>query len=200
MSTLDTASPTSPGIGRPPTMRRPWYGWALHDGAVVAKRNLLQIPRVPELLFFSLVQPVIFVLLFAYVFGGAIPESLSILPPFYCDYGLGATFGEKVFINQGCFFLDFGGITIGDRTMIGPRVPLSTSGHPVELAERYSFLTAAPIVIEEDVWIGASVTVTPGVTIGRGSVIAAGTVVSQNVPPMSLVSGTSQIHRRSLQE
>lgn len=134
------------------------------------------------------------------VFGGAIPESLSILPPFYCDYGLGATFGEKVFINQGCFFLDFGGITIGDRTMIGPRVTLSTSGHPVELAERYSFLTAAPIVIEEDVWIGASVTVTPGVTIGRGSVIAAGTVVSQNVPPMSLVSGTSQIHRRSLQE
>ena len=54
-------------------MRRPWYGWALHDGGVVAKRNLLQIPRVPELLFFSLVQPVIFVLLFAYVFGGAIP-------------------------------------------------------------------------------------------------------------------------------
>ncbi|MEZ5115249.1 MAG: ABC transporter permease [Candidatus Nanopelagicales bacterium] len=54
-------------------MRRPWFGWALHDGLVVARRNLIQTIRVPELLFFSLVQPVIFVLLFAFVFGGAIP-------------------------------------------------------------------------------------------------------------------------------
>jgi ABC-2 type transport system permease protein len=54
-------------------MSRPWYGWALHDGLVVARRNLIQTIRVPELLFFSLVQPVIFVLLFAFVFGGAIP-------------------------------------------------------------------------------------------------------------------------------
>jgi len=48
-------------------------GWAVHDGIVVARRNLIQSIRVPESLFFSLVQPVIFVLLFAYVFGGAIP-------------------------------------------------------------------------------------------------------------------------------
>ena len=64
------------------------------------------------------------------IFGKPIPDSLSILPPFYCDYGLGATFGEKVFINQGCFFLDFGGITIGHRVMIGPRVTLSTAATP----------------------------------------------------------------------
>jgi ABC transporter DrrB family efflux protein len=47
--------------------------WALHDGYVVMKRNLLQIPRVPELLVFSTIQPIMFVLLFAYVFGSAIP-------------------------------------------------------------------------------------------------------------------------------
>ncbi|MEI6693723.1 MAG: ABC transporter permease [Actinomycetes bacterium] len=51
---------------------RPIYGWALHDGWAVAKRDLLKITRVPESWFFSLVQPVIFVLLFAFVFGGAI--------------------------------------------------------------------------------------------------------------------------------
>lgn len=59
--------------GRPVPRSRPILGWHLHDGIVVGKRNLIQTIRVPELLFFSLVQPVIFVLMFAYVFGGAIP-------------------------------------------------------------------------------------------------------------------------------
>ena len=46
---------------------------AIADGLVITKRNLLQIPRVPELLVFSTIQPIMFVLLFAYVFGSAIP-------------------------------------------------------------------------------------------------------------------------------
>ena len=132
------------------------------------------------------------------IFGKPIPGSLAILPPFYCDYGLGASFGERVFINQGCFFLDFGGITIGDRVMIGPRVTLSTAGHPVELDERYGFITHAPIVIEEDVWIGAAATVTPGVTIGRGSVVGAGAVVAKDVPPLTVVTATSIVERKRL--
>jgi acetyltransferase-like isoleucine patch superfamily enzyme len=132
------------------------------------------------------------------IFGGPVPDSLSIMPPFYCDYGLGASFGEGVFINQGCFFLDLGGITIGDRVLIGPRVTLTTAGHPVELDERHDFLTHAPIVIEDDVWIGAAATVTPGVTIGRGSVIGAGAVVASDVPAMSVATGTSFVERKRL--
>ena len=66
--TVAQASDTLAGTGR-----RPWLGWTLHDGWVVAKRDLLKLPRVPELLFFSIFQPIVFVLLFAYVFGGAIP-------------------------------------------------------------------------------------------------------------------------------
>lgn len=46
---------------------------ALHDGWVVAKRNLIKIKRIPDLLIFSTIQPIMFVLLFAYVFGSAIP-------------------------------------------------------------------------------------------------------------------------------
>ncbi|MFL6105938.1 MAG: sugar O-acetyltransferase [Marmoricola sp.] len=132
------------------------------------------------------------------IFDGPVPESLSILPPFYCDYGLGATFGDKVFINQGCYFLDLGGIAIGDRVLIGPGVTLSTAGHPVEVAERFAFITHAPIVIEDDVWIGAAATITPGVTIGRGSVVGAGAVVAKDVPPMSVVTGTSVLERKGL--
>ena len=48
------------------------FYWALADGFVLAKRNLVQIPRIPELLVFATIQPVMFVLLFRYVFGGAI--------------------------------------------------------------------------------------------------------------------------------
>jgi acetyltransferase-like isoleucine patch superfamily enzyme len=132
------------------------------------------------------------------IFGSPIPDSLSILPPFYCDYGLGASFGERVFINQGCFFLDFGGMTIGDRVLIGPRVTLTTAGHPVDLDERYEFITHAPIVIEDDVWIGAAATVTPGVRIGRGSVVGAGAVVAKDVPPLSVVTATSLVERQRL--
>ena len=133
------------------------------------------------------------------IFGQPVPESLSILPPFYCDYGLGASFGDRVFINQGCYFLDLGGITIGDRVLIGPGVTLTTAGHPVEVDQRLDFITHAPIVIEDDVWIGAAATVTPGVTIGHGSVVGAGAVVAKDVPPMSVVTGTSFVERRSLE-
>ena len=91
---LDAAIPGAGGpSAAPPQLSRPWYGWALHDGLVVAKRHLLQIPRVPELLFFSLVQPVIFVLLFAYVFGGAIPVPGG---GSYREYLIPGVFGQTV--------------------------------------------------------------------------------------------------------
>jgi acetyltransferase-like isoleucine patch superfamily enzyme len=133
------------------------------------------------------------------ILGRPVPDTVTIYPPFYCDYGLHIDLGDRVFVNQGCYFLDFGGISIGDRTMIGPQVTLSTAGHPVELAERYDFLTHAPIVIESDVWIGAAATIAPGVTIGHGSVIGAGTVVADDVPAMSVVTGTGSVERRRLE-
>ena len=132
------------------------------------------------------------------ILGRPLPDDVTIYPPFYCDHGLGIEFGEQVFVNQGCYFLDLGGIAIGDRALIGPGVTLSTAGHPVELAERYDGITYAPIVIEADVWIGAAATITPGVTIGRGSVIGAGAVVAKDVPPMTVVTGTGLVERKQL--
>ena len=80
----------------PIVRRRPIYGWGLHDGLVVARRNLIQTIRVPELLFFSLVQPVIFVLLFAYVFGGAIPIPGDDAADAYRQYLMPGIFGQTV--------------------------------------------------------------------------------------------------------
>lgn len=126
------------------------------------------------------------------------PETALVHPPFYCTYGLGIALGEKSFVGQGCTFLDLGGITIGDRAMISPRVTLVTEGHPVEPAERYDFITVAPIVIEERVWIGAAATILPGVRIGHDSVVGAGAVVAKDVPPLSVVTGTGHVERRKL--
>ena len=87
---------TSLSTSAPVAMSRPIYGWTLHDGLVVARRNLIQTVRVPELLFFSLVQPVIFVLLFAYVFGGAIPIPGDAAADAYRQYLMPGIFGQTV--------------------------------------------------------------------------------------------------------
>jgi acetyltransferase-like isoleucine patch superfamily enzyme len=131
--------------------------------------------------------------------GKPLPDTAVIHPPFYSDYGLDTELGEQVFVGQGCSFLDLGGITIGDRAMISPRVTLITEGHPVEPAERYDFITVAPIVIEAGVWIGAAATVLPGVRIGHDSVVGAGAVVAKDVPPLTVVTGAGYVERKDLE-
>ena len=69
-----------------------------------------------------------------------------------------------------------------------PNVSLLSSGHPVEPFERSRWITAAPIVIERNVWIGAGATVLQGVTVGADRVVAAGAVVTSDVPPCTLVA------------
>jgi acetyltransferase-like isoleucine patch superfamily enzyme len=132
------------------------------------------------------------------ILGRPVPDTLTIYPPFFCDYGLNLEFGDHVFVNQNCSFYDLGGITIGDHALIGPGVTLITAGHPVEPAERFDGITVAPIVIESNVWIGANATVTPGVRIGSGSVVAAGAVIAKDVPANCVVSSAGYVRRRDL--
>ena len=94
---MSTAATTNPAVPTP--VRRSALGWGLRDGIVVSRRNLIQTLRNPELLFFSLVQPVIFVLLFAYVFGGAIPvpgASPEDGAAAYREYLMPGIFGQTV--------------------------------------------------------------------------------------------------------
>ncbi len=130
--------------------------------------------------------------------GKPLPDKAIIHPPFYSTYGLGIDLGERASVGQACSFLDLGGITIGERAMISPKVTLVTEGHPVDPAERYGFITVAPIVIEADVWIGAAATVLPGVRIGHGSVVGAGAVVATDVPALTVVTGAGYVERRHL--
>lgn len=126
---------------------------------------------------------------FEELIGKAVGDSFTMIPPFYTDYGLNITVGRRVFIGYDCTFTGHAPIDIADEVMIAHKVNLITGGHPVEPHERYAYITAEPIAIETNVWIGAAATVLPGVRVGAGSVVAAGAVVAHDVPPATLVAG-----------
>lgn len=130
------------------------------------------------------------------ILGRPLPPRVTIYPPFYTDHGLRLDLAERVFINQGCTFLDFAGIRLAEGVMVGPKATFITMGHPVHPDERRQFLTGAPINVAENVWIGAGAMILPGVSIGRDAVIAAGTIVADDVPAASLVAGAKGTVRR----
>lgn len=131
------------------------------------------------------------------ILGRPVPARTTIYPPFYTDHGLRLDLAERVFVNQGCTFLDHAGIRLGERVMVGPKATFITGGHPVDPVERRLYLTGAPIDVAENVWIGAGATILPGVSIGRDAVVAAGAVVADDVPAASLVTGPkATVHRR----
>lgn len=126
---------------------------------------------------------------FSELIGRPVGERFMVIPPFSTDCGLNIIIGANVFINQGCHFMDMGGITIGDDVMIGPKVNLVSAGHPVSPSERRNGIVAKPITIGNNVWIGAAATILPGVTVGDDAVIAAGAVVSRDVPAGTMAAG-----------
>lgn len=92
------------------------------------------------------------------------------------------------FIQQCCTFFGRGGITIGDEVFIGPKVNLITINHAPNPDNR-SATYGRPIVIEDKAWIGINSTILPGVRIGYGAIVGAGSVVTKDVPPMTVVAG-----------
>lgn len=122
------------------------------------------------------------------IIGKPIDSSTTIFIPFYTNFGKHITIGKNVFINHACSFLDLGGITIEDNVLIGPKVNLITENHPIKPSERKS-LVLNSIVIKQNAWLGAGVTVLPGVTIGENAIVAAGAVLTKDVAPNTIVGG-----------
>lgn len=117
-------------------------------------------------------------------------KNLWLEPPFHCDYGTNMHIGERVFFNFNCVVLDVARVKIGSRSLFGPNVQIYTATHPINHKERASMLESAkPIEIGEDVWIGGSAVICPGVSIGDRSVIGAGSVVTKNIPSDVFAAG-----------
>lgn len=126
--------------------------------------------------------------LFSRLTGTAVDGSFWLMQPFYTDFGKNIRVGRNVFVNHACEFMDRGGITIGDDVLIGTKVNLVTINHPLDPAQRRS-TWCAPIVIKRGAWLGASVSVMPGVTIGENAVVAANAVVIRDVLDNTVVGG-----------
>lgn len=128
-----------------------------------------------------------------------IDKSTEIRLPFYTDYGRNIHIGKHVFINSGVMLTDLGGIYLDDHVLIGPNVTLASVNHQLAPSQR-RHLTLAPIHICENAWLGANVTVTPGVTIGANAVVAAGAVVTKDVPANTIVGGVPAKVIRTIKE
>lgn len=105
--------------------------------------------------------------------------------------------GDDVFIGAGAVFhATLSRITIGSKVMFGPQVMIMGGDHNTGEIGRYMYDVHdkrpdndQPVVIQDDVWVGARTTILKGVTVGTGSIIAAGSVVTRSIPPYSMVAG-----------
>lgn len=120
-----------------------------------------------------------------------IGERCYIEPPFHSNWGgHHVHFGKCVYANFNLTLVDDTHIYVGDYTMFGPNVTISTAGHPIlpelrELVYQYN----APVHIGRNCWIGAGAIIIPGITIGDNTVIGAGSIVTKDIPANVIAVG-----------
>lgn len=100
--------------------------------------------------------------------------------------------GNHCSINPYCVLLGYGGITIEDGVRIAAHTAIIAFNHNYEdpevlIAKQGNRMSG--VTIESDVWIGAGARILDGVHIGKGAVVGAGSVVTRDVPPLSVVAG-----------
>ncbi|MGD8598804.1 MAG: acyltransferase [Anaerolineae bacterium] len=98
----------------------------------------------------------------------------------------------QAYIGHRCLLYGHGGIQVGRDVLMANDVQLICGNHTYarrDVPIRAQPTVEEPIVIEDDVWLGASAIVLGGVTVGRGSVVGAGSVVTRDLPPYSIARG-----------
>lgn len=107
------------------------------------------------------------------------------------------TVGDGTYINYGASISSHLGVSIGRNCLIGNYALVMDSDYH-DPVDRSRPGPAAPITIEDDVWVGTRAMVLKGVRVGRGAVIAAGAIVTKDVPARTMVAGVPAKHLRSL--
>ena len=119
-------------------------------------------------------------------------DGLYVLPGSVIYYPRNVKLGFNVMMNRGVYIVAPAPVTIGDNVLIGPYTVINSGSHhysdPNKLIRDQGH-KLAPIVIEDDVWIGAHATILPGIVLKRGAVVAAGAVVTATVEAFTVVAG-----------
>lgn len=97
--------------------------------------------------------------------------------------------GEECFFNNNCSITAAEKIIIGNQCKFANNLVIIDHDHAIEQGHATAELITKPIIIEDNVWVGANCTILKGIHIGKGSVVAAGSVVTKNVPSYSIVAG-----------
>jgi acetyltransferase-like isoleucine patch superfamily enzyme len=108
------------------------------------------------------------------------------------NIGEGILIGDNSAVGAQSFLGGQGGIKIGNDVIMGPQVKIFSENHNMHLKDiliRKQGESRKGVVIGDNCWIGAGVTILDGVTIGEGAVIAAGSVVTKNVPAFAVSGG-----------
>lgn len=121
---------------------------------------------------------------------GKCGEKIFVEQPFHCDYGYNIEVGNNFYSNYNLTILDVGKVVIGENVMIAPNVSIYTAGHPIHPDSRNSgYEYGIGITIGDNVWIGGSTVINPGVHIGTNVVIGSGSVVTKDIPDNALAAG-----------
>lgn len=107
--------------------------------------------------------------------------------------------GNGAYLNRYTMLDAHEGISIGRDVMIGPHCYLTDGNHGLDRdsSVKNQPMSTRPIIIEDEAWLGAHVTVLPGVRIGRGAVIGAGSVVTHDIPAFNIAFGSPAVVRRT---
>ncbi|MGF1765953.1 acyltransferase [Enterovibrio makurazakiensis] len=128
--------------------------------------------------------------------GAKFGKNVDIYPGVWICPGRNLVVGDNVNLAKDVLITTSGGVSIGDRTLVGYRTQILSSNHtipPIGQPFPISGDQHSKVVIENDVWIGANCVITPGVTIGEGAVIAGGSVVTKDVLPNTIVGGVPAV-------
>jgi acetyltransferase-like isoleucine patch superfamily enzyme len=102
------------------------------------------------------------------------------------------SFGKNSFCNDFCIFGVNEKIIIGQNVMIADAVSIRDTDHnhsDINVPMKEQGITTSPVIVGDDVWIGYGATILKGVEIGNGAIIGAGSVVTKDVPSLSIVGG-----------
>lgn len=117
-------------------------------------------------------------------------QDISFRPPISIDYGMRLSIGDRTFINADFLIIGGGFVSIGADCLIGPRCAIYTPNHARDIPRRLDgWELPEPVSIGDNVWLGGSVTITPGVSIGDNSIIGAGSVVTADIPANVIAAG-----------